>query len=106
MKYAKLLSQYKLGSLDLKNRIVISPLRCPRAIGNVPNHLMAEYYRLRADAGLIITEGTSPLPNGFGFNSIPGIYNDKQVQNWKEITDTVHSKDCKIFIVKAKELAK
>jgi N-ethylmaleimide reductase len=54
----------QLGSLSLKNRIVMAPLTRSRAIGNLPNELMVQYYRLRADAGLIITEGTSPSPNG------------------------------------------
>lgn len=54
----------RLGSLSLKNRIVMAPLTRSRAIGNQPNELIEQYYRQRADAGLIITEGTSPSPNG------------------------------------------
>lgn len=56
----------KLGSLSLKNRIVMAPLTRSRAIGNMPNALMMQYYRQRAEAGLIITEGTSPSPKGLG----------------------------------------
>ncbi|MBP2271644.1 MULTISPECIES: type II 3-dehydroquinate dehydratase [unclassified Pseudomonas] len=59
----RLFTPAQLGNLTLKNRIVMAPLTRSRAIGNEPNELMAEYYRLRADAGLIITEGTSPSPN-------------------------------------------
>lgn len=98
MKKIKLLSSYKLGTIELKNRIVMAPMTRSRAIGNIPNQLMAEYYGQRAAAGLIITEGTSPSPNGLGYSRIPGIYNDEQVSGWKNITEKVHSKDGKIFV--------
>lgn len=87
-----------LGKLQLKNRIVMAPLTRCRAIGNVPNELMEQYYRLRAGAGLIITEGTSPSPNGLGYARIPGIFNDAQVQRWRRVTDGVHQAGGKIFM--------
>ncbi len=68
-----------LGPLKLQNRLVMAPLTRSRAIGNVPNALMAQYYGQRAAAGLIITEGTSPSPNGLGYARIPGIFSDEQV---------------------------
>lgn len=88
----------KLGNLPLKNRIVMAPLTRSRAIGNLPNALMEEYYRLRADAGLIITEGTSPSPNGLGYPRIPGLFNEEQVQSWRRVTDGVHQAGGKIFV--------
>lgn len=87
-----------LGKLQLKNRIVMSPLTRSRATGNVPNELMEKYYQLRADAGLIITEGTSPSPNGLGYARIPGMFSDAQVQGWKRVTDSVHAAGGKIFV--------
>lgn len=87
-----------LGKLQLKNRIVMAPMTRSRATGNVPNELMAQYYRMRADAGLIITEGTSPSPNGLGYARIPGVYSDAQVQGWKRVTDGVHQADGSIFV--------
>lgn len=87
-----------LGKLTLKNRIVMAPMTRSRAIGNVPNELMQEYYRLRADAGLIITEGTSPSPNGLGYARIPGMFNDAQVQGWRGVTDGVHQAGGKMFL--------
>jgi len=88
----------QLGGLPLKNRIVMAPLTRSRAIGNVPNALMELYYRLRADAGLIITEGTSPSPNGLGYPRIPGLFNDEQVQGWRRVTDGVHQAGGRIFV--------
>ena len=88
----------QLGSLSLKNRIVMAPLTRSRAIGNVPNALMEQYYRQRAEAGLIITEGTSPSPNGLGYARIPGLFNDEQVQGWRRVTDGVHQAGGRIFV--------
>jgi N-ethylmaleimide reductase len=93
-----LFSPYTLGSIQLKNRLVMAPMTRSRALGNVPNDLMAEYYGQRAAAGLIITEGTSPSPNGLGYARIPGIFSEEQVQGWKKVTKAVHDKGGKIFV--------
>lgn len=98
MKNTKLFEIYKLGKIELKNRIVMSPMTRSRAIGNVPNELMAEYYSQRAGAGLIITEGTSPSPNGLGYARIPGIFNTEQIEGWKLVTSAVHKANGKIFL--------
>jgi N-ethylmaleimide reductase len=93
-----LFTPLQLGNITLKNRIVMSPMTRCRAIGNVPNELMARYYSLRADAGLLITEGTSPSPNGLGYARIPGMYSDAQVQGWRLVTDAVHRAGGRIFV--------
>jgi N-ethylmaleimide reductase len=93
-----LFSKATLGTLTLQNRLVMSPMTRNRATGNIPNELMAEYYAQRASAGLIITEGTSPSPNGLGYPRIPGIFSAAQVAGWKLVTDAVHAKGAKIFI--------
>ena len=98
MKDKGLLDPCKLGAIDLKNRIVMSPMTRSRAINNIPNDLMAEFYKQRAGAGLIITEGTSPSPNGLGYCRIPGIYSQEQTEAWKKVTTAVHSIGGKIFI--------
>ncbi|GAB4116104.1 MAG: alkene reductase [Sideroxydans sp.] len=87
-----------LGKLPLKNRIVMAPMTRSRAIGNVPNELMVKYYSLRAAAGLIITEGTSPSPNGLGYARIPGVFSDEQVAGWRKVTDAVHAAGGKMFV--------
>lgn len=65
---------------------------------NTPNALMAEYYSQRASAGLIVTEGTSPSPNGLGYARIPGLFNEAQKREWKPVADAVHAKGGKIFM--------
>jgi N-ethylmaleimide reductase len=93
-----LFSEYQLGRIKLKNRLVMAPMTRSRAINNVPNNIMAEYYKQRAGTGLIITEGTSPSPNGLGYARIPGLFNDEQVRGWKNVTDSVHSSGGRIFV--------
>ncbi|AXV83965.1 alkene reductase [Ralstonia solanacearum] len=86
-------------SLKLGNRMVMAPMTRNRAVeANTPNALMAEYYAQRASAGLIVTEGTSPSPNGLGYARIPGLFNEAQVRGWKLITDAVHAQGGKIFV--------
>lgn len=94
----KLLESYNLKGIKLKNRTVMAPLTRARAEGNIPNDLMVKYYTQRAEAGLIISEGTAPSPNGLGYARIPGIYTEQQIQGWKKITKAVHDKGGKIFL--------
>lgn len=93
-----LFSKATLGHLALQNRLVMSPMTRNRAVNNTPNPLMAEYYAQRATAGLIITEGTSPSPNGLGYPRIPGIFSPEQVVGWKPVTEAVHEQGAKIFV--------
>jgi len=95
---SRMFEKVSLASLALQNRFVMSPLTRCRAIGNVPNALMSTYYAQRAGAGLIISEGTSPSPNGIGYARIPGIYSPEQVAGWKVVTDAVHTKGAKMFL--------
>ena len=94
----KMLSAYDKKGFSLKNHIVMSPMTRSRAINNVPNSLIAEYYKQRSGAGLIITEGTAPAPEALGYPRIPGIFSEKQTEAWKEITAAVHENNSKIFI--------
>jgi len=87
-----------LAGLALKNRFVMAPMTRSRATGNIPNALMAEYYAQRAGAGLLVTEGTSPSPNGLGYARIPGIFSQEQVEGWKLVTAAVHAKGGRIFV--------
>jgi len=76
----------------------MAPLTRSRATGNIPNDLMAQYYAQHASAGLIITEGTSPSPNGLGYARIPGIYSAEQIAAWKRVTAAVHPLGARIFV--------
>jgi N-ethylmaleimide reductase len=98
MKAYKLFEEARLGSETLLNRIVMAPMTRCRAIGNIPNQLMAKYYEQRSLAGLIITEGTAPSANGLGYARIPGIFNKEQIEGWKNTTNAVHANGGKIFV--------
>lgn len=95
----KLLSPYKIGNIKLKNRVVMSPMTRSRANNEeaIPTDIMAEYYKQRSSAGLIITEAIPVSPWGVGYINLPGIYTKKQVEGWKKVTNAVHEQDGKIF---------
>ncbi|MFH0998327.1 MAG: alkene reductase [Pseudomonadota bacterium] len=93
-----LFSKTVLGLQTLQNHLVMAPMTRSRATDNIPDELMMAYYVQRATAGLIITEGTSPSPNGLGYPRIPGIFSPAQVEGWKRITDAVRAKGAKIFV--------
>jgi N-ethylmaleimide reductase len=94
-----LFTPFRLGRIELKNRAVMSPMTRSRSLGNIPGELVATYYAQRAaDAGLIVTEGTSPSPNGLGYPRIPGLFNGDHVRGWRGVTDAVHARGGSIFV--------
>ncbi len=94
-----LFSPINVGSMTLKNRIVMAPMTRSRAShDHVPSELAIEYYSQRASAGLIITEGTAPSANGEGYPRTPGLYNQAQIDAWGNITDKVHQQGGKIVV--------
>lgn len=94
----RLESPCRLGAIDLKNRVVMAPMTRCRALGNLANELMATYYVQRAEAGLIITEGTAPAPEGLGYARIPALYDEGHVAGWRLVTDAVHAAGSRIFV--------
>lgn len=92
-----LFTPHRLGRLELPSRIVMAPMTRSRAIGNVPNELMATYYAQRASAGLIIAEGIAPSSDGSGYARIPGLWSPAQVEGWRLVTGAVHSAGGRIF---------
>lgn len=95
-----LFSPFRLGALDLPNRIVMSPMTRSRAAqpGNVPGAMMAAYYAQRASAGLIVSEATQISPQGQGYSFTPGIHSLEQVAGWRVITDAVHAAGGRMFL--------
>lgn len=94
-----LLTDFQLGDLSLSNRIVLAPMTRARAgVKRVANELMAEYYRQRASAGLLITEATTISKQANGWNQSPGIYTDEMTRGWQKVTKAVHSRGAPIFM--------
>jgi len=99
MSQAKLFTPIRIGDIELKNRVVMAPLTRNRASRgtDAPNDLNVEYYRQRAGAGLIVTEGTQVSQQGQGYVWTPGMYSDAQIAGWRKITDAVHAEGGKII---------
>jgi len=93
----QLFTPAQLGSLTLANHIVMAPMTRNRAtVDHEVTDIMVTYYAQRASAGLIITEGIAPSPNGNGYARVPGLYTAAQVAGWKKVTDAVHAQGGRI----------
>jgi 2,4-dienoyl-CoA reductase-like NADH-dependent reductase (Old Yellow Enzyme family) len=95
-----LFDPFKIGDLELPNRILMAPLTRNRSTGpgRVPNALMREYYAQRASAGLILSEATSVAPAGVGYPHTPGVWSEEQVEGWRSVVKGVHGAGGRIFL--------
>ena len=94
-----LFQSFDLRGLTLANRMVMAPMTRGRSgKDRIPNEIMAKYYRQRATAGLIVTEGTTISTQANGWNESPGIYTDEMAEGWKQVTSAVHQEGGKIFM--------
>jgi N-ethylmaleimide reductase len=94
-----LFTPIQMGRHTLRNRIVMAPLtRCRADANNAPQALNVEYYRQRASAGLIISEGSQISLSAVGYLGTPGIYSDAQIAGWQKVTDAVHQRGGLIFL--------
>jgi len=94
-----LFQPFRLHDLNLRNRIVLSPMTRGRAgAARLPNHLMTEYYTQRSSAGLLISEGTTISEEANGWNESPGIYTEEMAEGWKPATNAVHEKGGVLFL--------
>lgn len=85
-------SPLRLGDLTLANRIVMAPMtRCRAGDRDEPTADVAEYYRQRAGAGLIVSEGVQPSIHGKGYFRTPGIHASEQIAAWRAVADGVHA---------------
>ena len=88
---SELFTPVALGALNLRNRIVMSAMTRSRAgPGDAPTALNALYYGQRAGAGLIVTEGVQPSPEGKGYCRTPGLYSQAQIEGWRLVSEAVH----------------
>ncbi|HAS6069912.1 TPA: N-ethylmaleimide reductase [Vibrio vulnificus] len=96
---SKLFEPTQLKHLDLQNRVVMAPMTRARTSqpGNIPNAMMATYYKQRASAGLIISEATQISDDSQGYSFTPGVYTDEQVAGWKSVTQAVKSLGAAMF---------
>lgn len=95
-----LLKPIKIGDMELKNRIIMAPMTRNRAENedDAPTDLHAEYYKQRASAGLIISEGSQVSYEARGYINTAGIHRPEQIEGWKKVTDAVHEEGGKIFV--------
>src|ERR1044071_5410101 len=89
----------RVGDIELDNRIVMAPMTRSRADDRgVQPAFVAEYYRQRASAGLIITEATNVSPLAKGYVRTPGIYTAEQAESWRPVAEAVHARGGRVFM--------
>ncbi len=95
-----LFDNFRSNNIDLNNRAVMAPLTRRRADNpeHAANDLIAEYYKQRSSAGLIISEGSQISPEAYGYTGSPGCYSVAQIEGWKKTTKAIHGKGGKIFL--------
>ncbi|AKC84154.1 N-ethylmaleimide reductase [Verrucomicrobia bacterium IMCC26134] len=95
----QLLTPAQLGSLSIPNRVLFAPLTRRRAgSDNVPGDLMADYYRQRASAGLLIAEATMVAADAQAWPHQPGIHSAVHAAGWRRVTDAVHAAGGRIYL--------
>lgn len=94
-----LLQPITVGPYTLRNRMMMAPLTRTRADNeyDAPTALHREYYRQRASAGLVISEGSQISRQGQGYINTAGIYNEQQVAGWKKVLEAVHAEGGRMF---------
>ena len=95
-KFAHLLSPLKIGDLELKNRVILASMTRNRNL--VPQQVNIDFYTQRANAGLVLTEGTLVAQQGTQWPDAPGIYTEEQTEAWKKVVDSVHNAGGLIFL--------
>ena len=83
---------FRLRAMELKNRIVVSPMAQYKAVDGCPTdwHLVHYGERAKGGAGLVVTEMTCVSPEGRITPGCPGTYAPEHEAAWKRIVDFVH----------------
>ena len=89
---APMFAPFKLRGLELKNRIVVSPMAQYKAVNGCPTdwHFVHYAERAKGGAGLIYVEMTCVSPEGRITPGCTGLYSEKHELAWKKIIDFIH----------------
>ena len=85
---------FRLGGLELANRVIVSPMDMYSARDGVPGdfHLVHLGSKALGGAGLVMTEMVCVSPSGRITPGCTGMYNTEQEESWRRITDFVHDR--------------
>ncbi|HBU02914.1 MAG TPA: alkene reductase [Acidimicrobiaceae bacterium] len=91
-RFVNLMTPARFGRIHLRNRVVMAPMTRARATPDgAVTDIMVEYYRQRAGAGMIITEGVYPSEDGKGYCRTPGLVSSDHAAGWRRVTEAVHA---------------
>lgn len=85
---------YRLGGLELRNRVIVSPMDMYSAVDGVPGdfHLVHLGSKAMGGAGLVMTEMVCVSPEGRITPGCTGLWNDEQRESWRRIVSFVHER--------------
>lgn len=99
--YKKLLSSGRIGTLELKNRMIVTAMVTSfSSDDHLITDRLIDYMKEKASGewGMIITEGQSVSAVGNGFSNHLGIYEDKMMEQGKKLTEAVHAAGSKVCL--------
>ena len=90
---APMFAPYRLRDMDLKNRLVVSPMAQYKAVDGTPTdwHMVHYGERAKGGAGLLYAEMTCVSAEGRITPGCPGLYAPEHEASWKRIVDFVHA---------------
>ncbi|WP_227981289.1 NADH:flavin oxidoreductase [Nocardia spumae] len=95
----ELFSEFRAGSLRLRNRFAMAPMTRVQSPDGIPNAENVAYYREHAagGVGLIVTEGTYVRGPASGpFAAVPRFYGDDSAAGWRAVVEAVHAEGAAI----------
>ena len=95
----KVFEPFKINQMELKNRMVVSAMvtnYCSEDGMATEKFIAYHEYKAKGGGGLIITEDYAVTPTAGGFKKLPGLWEDGQIESYKELTRRIHEAGGKI----------
>lgn len=98
--FDSLFSPFKIGNVEIKNRIVMPGMGTSKANGGYPNDALTAWYvaRAKGGTGLIMTGITAVEPRGKYYASQDSFYDDEGIPAYTKMVDAVHAAGAKFFL--------
>ncbi|OGP78342.1 MAG: hypothetical protein A2V86_01440 [Deltaproteobacteria bacterium RBG_16_49_23] len=99
--FKSLFSPFKIGNIELKNRIVMPPMATHFAAedGSLNDRHIAYYLaRIKGGVGYITSEHTGIMKQGRAFPNMALIDSDQYIPRFRKLVEAIHREDGKIVI--------
>lgn len=94
----KIYTPFRIGNLELKNRIVMSPMSVGHCVNGYIDDAVADFYRSRAEGGVgLIVFANMQWDKVRHANNVPLLTDEKYIPQLKKMTDAIHEGGAKVF---------